>query len=70
MGKRFTNAWLDYRLVEPESLTAEGRPIKLYDGMLGYLPVWKTKKACKDAGHSTKNLKRCTLWIDAPLKKK
>ncbi len=53
--------WFSYNVIPIESFTGDGRPIKVADGLVGFMAIWKTKKACKAAGHSTKSLRRGTL---------
>jgi len=54
--------WLDYRVVLPSQIIADGKKAKLYEGFLGFCPIWKSKAAAKRAGHkNTKAFKRVHL---------
>ena len=58
---KLIKAWVEYKVIEPKNLTAGGGPVKCEDGFVGFLPIWRTKKACKAAGHPTKDLLRCRI---------
>jgi hypothetical protein len=44
-------AWIDYSLIEEKDLRANDIAVKLDEGCMGFLPVWKSKAAAKRAGH-------------------
>ncbi len=54
-------AWLSKHMIFEKDLLANGVPVKLEQGCLGFCAVWKTKAAARKAGKKTDGFVKVTL---------